>query len=54
MKFYIASAIKNKDKVQAIYEELKKRGDEVTTDWTLTDDIPENDREKSGVFYYRK
>jgi hypothetical protein len=50
MNFYIASAINNKDNVQAIYDQLKKRGHEVTTDWTLTDDIPENDREKSSEY----
>jgi hypothetical protein len=44
MKFYIASSVKNKDKIQDIFDTLKAKGHEVTTDWTLTDDIPEDVR----------
>lgn len=44
MKFYVASSIKNKDNVQDVFDDLKAKGHEVTTDWTLTDDIPEEER----------
>ncbi len=44
IKFYIASSIKNKDKVQDVFNALITKGHEVTTDWTLTDDIPEDER----------
>ena len=44
MKFYVASSIKNKDSVQDVFDDLKAKGHEVTTDWTLTDDIPEEER----------
>lgn len=44
MKFYIASNINNKDKVQEVFDTLQAKGHEVTTDWTLTDDIPEDAR----------
>jgi hypothetical protein len=44
MKFYVASSIKNKNKVQDVLDDLKTKGHEVTTDWTLTDDIPEDAR----------
>lgn len=44
MKFYVASSIKNKDKVQDVLGALKTKGHEVTTDWTLTDDISEDER----------
>ena len=44
MKIYVASSIKNKDKVQEVFRALRSEGHEVTTDWTLTDDIPEDER----------
>jgi hypothetical protein len=44
MKIYVASSIKNKEKVQELFGALKAKGHEVTTDWTLTDDIPEDER----------
>lgn len=44
LKFYVASSIKNKDNVQKIFALLVDEGHQVTTDWTLTDDIPEEDR----------
>ena len=36
MKIYVASSIKNKEKVQELFGALKAKGYEVTTDWTLT------------------
>lgn len=45
MKFYVASSITNKDKVQNVFAALKAKGHDVTTDWTLTDDIPEDQRD---------
>ncbi len=44
MKFYVASSIKNKDTVQDAFEDLNAKGHEVTTDWTLTDDLLEEER----------
>lgn len=44
MKFYVASNIKNKNKVQGVFGALKTEGHEVTTDWTLTKDVPEDER----------
>lgn len=44
MKVYIASNIKNKDKVQSEFETLRSQGHEITADWTLTDDIAEEER----------
>lgn len=44
MKVYVASSITNKENVQEKFKILKSRGHEVTTDWTLTDDIPESQR----------
>lgn len=44
MKFYIASSIKNKGNVQDVFNALITKGHEVTTDWTLTDDISEDER----------
>lgn len=41
MKFYVASSINNKNEVQDVFDALKTKGHEVTTDWTLTDDIPQ-------------
>ena len=45
LKFYVASSIKNKENVQGVLDLLSKRGHQVTTDWTLTDDIPEDERD---------
>lgn len=45
MKIYVASSIKNKDKVQELFSDLKAKGHEVTTDWTLTEDSPEDERD---------
>ena len=50
MKFYVASAIKNKDSVQGIFDHLKANGHEVTADWTLTDDIPESVRDQKQEY----
>ncbi len=50
MKFYIASGIKNKENVQKIFNQLKKVGHEVTADWTLTDDIPEDARDQKREY----
>ena len=50
MKFYVASGIKNKEEVQVVYDKLKESGHEVTADWTRTDDIPEDDRDKSKEY----
>lgn len=47
LRFYVASSIRNKAKVQEVFDFLSQRGHSVTTDWTLTDDIPEEDREAS-------
>jgi len=44
MKFYVASSIANKAEVQDVFSALKTKGHEVTTDWTLTDEIPEDVR----------
>jgi len=44
MKIYVASSIKNKDKIRELFGGLKAKGHEVTTDWTLTDDSPEDER----------
>lgn len=44
MKFYVASSISNKDKVQHVFGALRTEGHQVTTDWTLTDDTPEDVR----------
>jgi len=46
MRFYVASSIKNKDEVQSVFEALVDAGHEVTADWTLTDDIPEKERDQ--------
>jgi hypothetical protein len=45
LKFYVASSIRNKEQVQRVFAFLSERGHQVTTDWTLTDDIPEAERE---------
>jgi hypothetical protein len=45
LRFYVASSIKNKEKVQEVFDFLSNRGHQVTTDWTLTDDIPEEERD---------
>jgi len=45
MKFYVASSISNKAAVQHAFASLRSAGHEVTTDWTLTDDVPEAERE---------
>jgi hypothetical protein len=45
MKIYVASSIKNKDKVKEVFYALKTKGHEATTDWTLTDDISEYERD---------
>ena len=45
LKFYVASSIKNKENVQGVLDFLSTRGYQVTTDWTLTDDIPEEERD---------
>lgn len=45
MKIYVASSIKNKDKVQELFSDIKAKGHEVTTDWTLTEDSPEDERD---------
>jgi len=50
MKFYVASGIKNKEEVQRVFERLEATGHEVTTDWTLTDDIPEENRDQSAEY----
>lgn len=47
LKVYVASSIKNKNKVKDVFEFLSARGHQVITDWTLTDDIPEEDRDTS-------
>jgi hypothetical protein len=44
MKFYVASSITNKAEVRKLFDTLKTKGHEVTTDWTLTDEIPEEAR----------
>jgi hypothetical protein len=44
MKIYVASSIRNKNKVQELFGGLKAKGHEVTTDWTLTNDSPEDER----------
>ena len=44
MKIYVASSITNKEKVQEVFNILRDEGHEVTTDWTLTDDVPEDER----------
>lgn len=44
MKFYVASSITNKAEVRKLFGTLKTKGHEVTTDWTLTDEIPEDAR----------
>ncbi len=45
MKFYVASSISNKDRVRSLFAELESKGHDVTTDWTLTDDIVEEQRD---------
>ncbi|BBO90989.1 hypothetical protein [Desulfosarcina ovata] len=50
MKFYIASGIKNKDNVKKIFDQLINTGHEVTADWTLTDDIPEDGRDQKSEY----
>lgn len=35
MKFYIASRFGNKDRVREVYEALRAKGHEITTDWTV-------------------
>lgn len=50
MRFYIASGIKNKEEVQRIFERLTTAGHEITADWTLTDDIPEECRDESSEY----
>jgi hypothetical protein len=50
MKFYVASSVKNKKHVQSVYERLKDAGHEVTVNWTLTEDIPEDERDKSNEY----
>lgn len=50
MKFYVASGIKNKESVKEVFERLKESGHEVTVDWTLTDDIPEDSRDNSKEY----
>lgn len=50
MKIYVASSIKNKDSVRTLFQVLEENGHEVTTDWTLTDDISENERGSKGDY----
>ena len=50
MKFYIAFGIKNKNNVKKIFDQLKNMGHEVTADWTLTDDIPEDARDQKSEY----
>jgi len=44
MQFYVASSIKIKANVQVVFLALEGKGHEVTTNGTLTDDIPEGER----------
>ena len=44
MKVYVASNIRNKERVNEVFNALKQKGHEVTTDWTQTEDIPEDER----------
>ncbi len=46
MKYYVASGIRNKEAVQRVFAALKDKGHHVTADWTLTDDIPEEERDE--------
>lgn len=50
MKFYVASGIKNKEEVQRVFERLTAAGHQITADWTLTDDIPEESRDESSEY----
>lgn len=45
MKLYVASSVSNKINVQDLFQALRAKGHDVTTDWTLTDDIPEDERD---------
>jgi hypothetical protein len=50
MKFYVASSVKNKEHVQSVFDRLIAAGHEVTANWTLTEDIPEDERDKSKEY----